>query len=69
MVWKHAFTFGGARDVVTNKKISLAIGSDMTFYSKPAILDQLYGSHPVSWKLFMRLRPAKMDMNSMHNTH
>lgn len=61
-----AFTFGGARDVVTNKKVSFAVGSDVTFYSKPAVLDQLYGSHPVSWKLFLRLRPAKMDMSSPH---
>lgn len=64
-----AFTFGGARDVVSSKKVSLAIGSDLTFYSKPAVLDQLYGSHPVSWKLFLRLRPAKMDMNSRHGGH
>jgi hypothetical protein len=64
-----AFTFGAARDVVSNEKVSLAIGSDLTFYSKPSVLDQLYGSHPVSWKLFLRLRPAKMDMSSMHGTH
>ena len=64
-----AFTFGGARDVVTTKKVSLAIGSDLTFYSKPAVLDQLYGSNPVSWKLFLRLRPARMDMSSLHGGH
>jgi hypothetical protein len=55
-----AFTFGGARDVWNTDKISMAIGSDVTFYSKPAVLDQLYGDQPVSWKLFLRLRPAKM---------
>ena len=60
-----AYTFGGARDIWTTDKISMAIGSDLTFYSKPAILDQLYGANPVSWKLFMRLRPGKMDMSSM----
>jgi hypothetical protein len=64
-----AFTFGGARDVVNNKKVSLAIGSDLTFYSKPSVLDQLYGSHPVSWKLFLRLRPVRMDMSSLHGGH
>ncbi|MEA2203780.1 MAG: hypothetical protein QOE77_556 [Blastocatellia bacterium] len=56
-----AFTFGGARDVWNTDKISMAIGSDVTFYSKPAVLDQLYGGQPVSWKLFLRLRPAKMS--------
>jgi hypothetical protein len=64
-----AYTFGGARDIWKNDKISMAIGSDLTFYSKPAVLDQLYGANPVSWKLFVRLRPAKMDMASMHGTH
>jgi hypothetical protein len=64
-----AFTFGGARDVLVNTKLSLAMGSDVTFYSKPDVLDQLYGEHPVSWKLFLRLRPGKMDMNAMHAGH
>jgi len=61
-----AFTFGAARDLVNNEKVSFAIGSDLTFYSKPAVLDQIYGSQPLSWKLFLRLRPAKMSMASMH---
>ncbi len=64
-----AYTFGGARDVFVDKNVSVAIGSDVTFYSKPAVLDQLYGNSPVSWKLFLRLRPGKMDMNSMHGGH
>jgi len=60
-----AYTFGGARDIWTNDKVSLAIGSDLTFYSKPVILDSIYGESPASWKLFLRIRPAKMNM-SMH---
>ncbi|HEY3103991.1 MAG TPA: hypothetical protein VGJ69_10375 [Pyrinomonadaceae bacterium] len=63
-----AYTFGGARDIWNTDKISLAVGGDVTFYSKPSILDQLYGSNPVSWKLFFRIRPGKMDM-SMHGMH
>src|SRR2546423_222806 len=58
-----AYTFGGARDVWNTDKVSVAIGSDITFHSKPAILDRIYGDNPVSWKLFLRLRPAKMDMS------
>jgi hypothetical protein len=64
-----AYTFGGARELFTSAKVSLAIGSDLTFYSKPAVLDQLYGNNPVSWKLFLRLRPGKMEMSSMHSGH
>jgi hypothetical protein len=63
------YTFGGARDIWDTDKVSVAIGSDVTFYSKPSILDQLYGKNPVSWKLFVRVRPGKMDMQKMHGMH
>ncbi|MDX6445622.1 MAG: hypothetical protein QOH71_2696 [Blastocatellia bacterium] len=63
-----AYTFGGVRDVWNSKHVSMAIGSDVTLYSKPAVLDRLYGNTPVSWRLFLRLRPSKMDM-AAHNIH
>lgn len=59
-----AFTFGGARDVWDTNKVSLAIGGDVTVYSKPSILDRIYGDDPVSVKVFFRLRPSKMTMNN-----
>jgi hypothetical protein len=64
-----AYTFGGARDIWNTEKTSLAIGSDVTLYSKPSILDSVYGENPVSWKIFFRLRPAKMTMHGSHLTH
>jgi hypothetical protein len=66
-----AYTFGGVRDIWNTEKISLAIGSDLTFYAKPSVLDRIYGNNPVSWKLFFRVRPGKMDMSmhGMHGTH
>lgn len=66
-----AYTFGGARDIWNTDRVSFAIGSDLTFYSKPAVLDPIYGNNPVSWKLFFRVRPGKMDMSAhgMHGTH
>jgi hypothetical protein len=57
-----AYTFGGARDIWNTDNFSLAVGSDITFYSKPEVLNRIYGNHPVSWKLFLRIRPSKMDM-------
>ena len=60
-----AYTFGGARDIWNTDKLSVAIGSDLTFYSKPPVLDRIYGNNPVSWRLFVRLRPSKMDMSRM----
>jgi hypothetical protein len=64
-----AYTFGGARDIWNTDTTSLAIGSDVTFYSKPSTLDPIYGSNPVSWKIFVRLRPSPMNMSRMHGTH
>jgi hypothetical protein len=64
-----AYTFGGARDIWNTRSTSLAMGTDLTFYSKPSVLNQIYGAHPVSWKLFVRLRPAMMDPASMHGMH
>jgi hypothetical protein len=59
-----AYTFGGARDIWDTKRISMAVGSDLTFYSKPSMLDVIYGNKPVSLKVFVRLRPAKMEMST-----
>ena len=64
-----AYTFGGARDIWNTEKTSFAVGSDLTFYSKPSLLDPIYGSNPVSWKLFFRVRPSQMNMSAMHGTH
>ncbi|HYG80841.1 MAG TPA: hypothetical protein VD861_10655, partial [Pyrinomonadaceae bacterium] len=55
-----AYTFGAARDLWDTEKFSLALGGDLTFYSKPDALDPVYGNNPVSYKLFLRLRPRKM---------
>lgn len=63
-----AYTLGGVRDVWTTEKIELGIGSDLTFYSKPSLLDTIYGNRPISWKVFFRIRPGRMDM-SMHSLH
>lgn len=63
-----AYTFGGARDLWNTDKVTFALGSDLTFYSKPALLDPIYGQRPISWKLFFRIRPGKMDM-TRHGMH
>ncbi|HEU4477321.1 MAG TPA: hypothetical protein VFR80_02315, partial [Pyrinomonadaceae bacterium] len=55
-----AYTFGAVRDVWNTEKISLGLGGDVSFYSKPAILDAIYGQHPKSYRLFLRVRPRQM---------
>jgi hypothetical protein len=64
-----AYTFGGARDVWTSEKLSVAIGSAVTFYSKPAILDAIYGNSPTSYHFNLRFRPGKTTMSQLHDTH
>jgi hypothetical protein len=53
-----AYTFGGVRDVVQNWAWQVGLGADVTVYSKPAALDAAYGSHPVSFQIFLRVRPG-----------
>jgi hypothetical protein len=55
-----AYTFGGVRDLIQNKYGQVGLGADVTFYSKPAVLDPVYGKNPVSFHVFLRLRPPKM---------
>jgi hypothetical protein len=54
-----AYTFGGVRDLVQDRAWQLGLGGDVTFYSKPAVLDSAYGTHPVSFQVFLRVRPGQ----------
>ena len=56
-----AYTFGGVRDLIYNKTWQMGLGGDLTFYSKPAALNAVYGNHPVSFQIFLRFRPAKAE--------
>jgi hypothetical protein len=53
-----AYTFGGVRDLVQNHHWQVGLGADVTFYSKPAALDPVYGDNPVSFHIFLRVRPG-----------
>ncbi|HLL16299.1 MAG TPA: hypothetical protein VK388_14635 [Pyrinomonadaceae bacterium] len=63
-----AYTLGYVRDVWNTDKMSVGVGGDFTFYSKPAILDPVYGSSPKSYKFFIRFRPGRMKMDG-HASH
>jgi len=65
-----AYTVGAVRDILTTKTISLGVGTDFTVYSKPAALNPVYGEHPSSYRIFLRLRPNKMKMtDAMDGRH
>jgi len=54
-----AYTFGGVRDLIHDPAWQLGLGADVTFYSKPAALDLAYGEHPISFQIFLRMRPGR----------
>ncbi|HSY98090.1 MAG TPA: hypothetical protein VK788_01225 [Terriglobales bacterium] len=56
-----AYTFGGVRDLVHSQHWQVGLGGDVTFYSKPAALDPIYGDNPVSFHVFVRIRPGLME--------
>ena len=53
-----AYTFGGTRDLIHDRAWQLGLGADVTFYSMPAALNASYGERPVSFQVFLRMRPA-----------
>jgi hypothetical protein len=53
-----AYTFGAAREVIQSGLWLLAVGADLAFYTKPSILDSSYRKNPVSFQVFLRVRPA-----------
>jgi len=56
-----AYTFGGVRDLLHNHTGQLGLGADVTFYSKPGVLNAAYGDNPVSFHVFLRIRPGGMN--------
>jgi len=56
-----AYTVGGVRDLLHSEHWQVGLGGDVTFYSKPAVLDTVYGNAPVSFHLFVRVRPGLME--------
>ena len=38
--------------------LQLALGADVTFYTKPSTLDSFYGKNPKSFQILLRVRPA-----------
>jgi len=56
-----AFTFGGVRDLIHNRTGQIGVGADVTLYSKPVVLDTFYGQTPLSFHVFLRFRPGRMN--------
>jgi hypothetical protein len=57
-----AYTFGAARDIWETENFKVAIGGDVTFYTKPPVLDAIYGRNPTSYHFFVRFRLGNSKM-------
>jgi hypothetical protein len=52
------YTIGGVRDFIHSSNWQIGVGGDVTFYLKPPVLDPIYGDNPVSFHIFVRIRPG-----------
>jgi len=64
-----AFTVGGVRALPAWRRVESGVGAAVTFYAVPASLEASYGSGPVSFQVFFRLRLAAGPMGRMWNMH
>lgn len=53
-------TLGASRELVKGRPYQLALGASATYSWKPDDLSVLYGKNPVSYWIFLRLRPAAL---------
>ena len=61
-----AATIGFVRDVPLAKEFETGIGADLTGYHFTSDLDSVYGSHPLSWHAFVRIRFGSHEGGHMH---
>ncbi len=52
-----ALTLGGTRRIAQWAGWDMSAGADATFYAVPNVLEPTHGAHPVSFHLFVRIRP------------
>jgi hypothetical protein len=61
------FTVGAVHELPPWTDFEVGVGADVTFYAVPAVLRDAYGSHPISFHVFLRVRPPKSRMGRMWN--
>jgi len=62
-----ALTLGAVREIGRWRGFEIGAGADVTSYVVPYALRPSYGSHPVSFHLFLRVRPPAGHMGRMWN--
>lgn len=64
-----ALTLGAVREFPRWKRMESGIGAAVTFYGVPEALKATHGQRPVSFQVFLRLRPSAGTMGRMWNMH
>ena len=64
-----ALTLGGIRRLGQWHALEGGLGANLSLYAVPASLQATHGNHPVSFQLFIQLRPHSGGMGSMWNMH
>jgi hypothetical protein len=67
--WLTAATGGAVRDVGAWGGWETGIGGDLTVYRVPPVLRASHGDHPISFHVFVRVRPPEGHMGRMWNRH
>ena len=64
-----SLTLGALRELPRWGRFESGIGAAATFYRVPGSLKAAYGTRPVSFQVFLRLRPRAGSMGRMWNMH
>jgi hypothetical protein len=64
-----AVTAGAVRELPSWRGIESGVGGGVTVHSVPPALQAAYGRRPVSFQIFLRLRPVAGPMGRMWNMH
>jgi hypothetical protein len=64
-----ALTLGAVRELPRWHKLETGIGAAVTFYGVPDRLTPSHGDRPVSFQVFVRMRPSPGAMGRMWNMH
>ena len=62
-----AGTVGGVIEMPRWRKIESGIGAEITSYIVPEALRESYGDRPISFRVFLRIRPPASSMGRMWN--
>ncbi len=65
----QAATLGFVRDFPLVTEAEMGLGTDFTFYRFPSRLDSVYGSHPISFHGFLRIRFGSHGADAHEHSH